>query len=304
MREGALLFIHALTPLHAGSGAALGHVDLPIQRERHTQWPIIPGSSLKGVLRQDLGQEGRRDDSGLSSDTVITLFGPERGQDARDHAGALSIGDARILAFPVRSLLGVFAWVTCPAALLRFRRDAGLAGLAPPPDDMDYAALKLGQALVAVDSPLLIEEGSLLLEDLEFNRKGDTGALLGWLAEQASADPQTVARLKRHLVVLADDDFSHFARHATEITARIGLDSSTKTVAKGALFYEEFLPAESLLYAMVLAVDSRRKDAADKAEGLLAAAAGALPELIQVGADETIGRGFCAPRLVRRGGGS
>src|SRR5437879_572508 len=36
---GALLGIHALTSLHPGSGTALGTVDLPIQRERHTHWP-------------------------------------------------------------------------------------------------------------------------------------------------------------------------------------------------------------------------------------------------------------------------
>ena len=51
MSESAVLFIHALTGLHPGSGTALGVVDLPVQRERHTQWPVIPGSSLKGILR-------------------------------------------------------------------------------------------------------------------------------------------------------------------------------------------------------------------------------------------------------------
>lgn len=47
----AMLFLHAQTSLHPGSGTALGVVDLPIQRERHTQWPLIPGSALKGILR-------------------------------------------------------------------------------------------------------------------------------------------------------------------------------------------------------------------------------------------------------------
>src|SRR5262249_9039713 len=46
-----LFFIHTLTGLQPGSGTALGVVDLPVQRERHTQWPLIPGSSLKGILR-------------------------------------------------------------------------------------------------------------------------------------------------------------------------------------------------------------------------------------------------------------
>ena len=50
-QRSSVLYIHALTSLHPGSGTALGVVDLPVQRERHTQWPTIPGSALKGVLR-------------------------------------------------------------------------------------------------------------------------------------------------------------------------------------------------------------------------------------------------------------
>ena len=69
MPEANLLFIHALTGVHPGGGTALGVVDLPVQRERHTQWPMIPGSSLKGVLRDTcrlaLGDD-RRDLSACS----------------------------------------------------------------------------------------------------------------------------------------------------------------------------------------------------------------------------------------------
>lgn len=53
MSDKTLLFVHALTGLHPGSGTALGVVDLPVQRERHTDWPLIPGSSLKGVMRAE-----------------------------------------------------------------------------------------------------------------------------------------------------------------------------------------------------------------------------------------------------------
>ena len=53
MPDKSLLFIHALTGLHPGGGTALGVVDLPVQRERHTHWPTIPGSSLKGVMRAE-----------------------------------------------------------------------------------------------------------------------------------------------------------------------------------------------------------------------------------------------------------
>jgi CRISPR-associated protein Cmr4 len=43
--------LKVLTPLHIGAGQGLGHVDLPIVREAHTNFPYIPGTSLKGALR-------------------------------------------------------------------------------------------------------------------------------------------------------------------------------------------------------------------------------------------------------------
>ena len=65
MPHNALLYLHAITSLHPGSGTALGVVDLPIQRERHTGWPVIPASSIKGVFRdacrrKDADRERRR----------------------------------------------------------------------------------------------------------------------------------------------------------------------------------------------------------------------------------------------------
>src|SRR5206468_12495768 len=48
---GGLLGLYAQTSLHPGAGTALGTVDLPVQRERHTHWPTIAASALKGILR-------------------------------------------------------------------------------------------------------------------------------------------------------------------------------------------------------------------------------------------------------------
>ena len=53
-KKSDLLFFEVKTPLHAGSGNDLGVIDLPIQRERHTEYPKIEGSSLKGALREAL----------------------------------------------------------------------------------------------------------------------------------------------------------------------------------------------------------------------------------------------------------
>ncbi len=97
--------------------------------------------------------------------------------------------------------------------------------------------------------------------------------------------------------MLHDDDFTHFVRHATEVVARIGLDYERKTVKDGALFYQEFLPPETLFYAVVLASPSRREGDAKDAGAMLAALAERVPAVLQIGGDETIGKGLCAVRL-------
>ena len=304
---GGLLGIHALTALHPGSGTALGTVDLPVQRERHTGWPTIAGSALKGILRDACRElhkgSGTRTEAD-ALDAVTQLFGPPTANNDA-HAGALSITDARLLAYPVRSLKGVFAWVSCPAVLCRAARDADLVGDktpdAPP-------AVSQGQVLAVKDSPCLIDGTKLLLEEFPFTREttGDSSAWAKWIADSLlpSGDHYTATRERflKCFAVLADDDFTHFVKYATEVTARIGLNYDTKTVKDGALFYQEFLPTESLFYAVALVNESRSKQKATAAD-LLPTFAAILTKspVLQIGGDETTGKGFCSVRLTTGG---
>ena len=289
MPESTLMFIHALTGLHPGSGVALGVVDLPVQRERHTGWPIVPGSSLKGVMRaESVRRAGRTDEDTLAA------FGPEP-TDASDHAGAVSFSDARILAFPVRSLTGVFAWVTCPAVLVRLERDLGIGGGGglpgfPSPDR---------DAVACTDaSPLLASDDRVMLEEFEFTRDGDAADIADWIASRAVRDEGTSDRLRSHLAVLHDDDFTHFARNATEVAARVGLDYGLKTVREGALFYEEYLPPETLFHALVTAGESRRPTRRASAEDTMRWLRGHAPSVLRIGGGETVGKGLCAVRFA------
>ena len=256
---------------------------------------MIPGSSLKGVLRDACRQTLGESDE----DLLHAAFGPET-NNASDFAGALSFTDARLLAFPVRSLRGVFAWTTCRAVLARFRRDVKLLtgyGDAPP----EPPEVLRGSALCPHETDLLIDGGDgerLLLEEFEFQRSAHDGGFAEWLASQVVADTATAARLSRNLVVLNDDDFTHFARHATEVVARIGLDYQTKTALGKALFYEEFLPPETLFYSVVLATNSRSKKADRDAAGMLDLLRQNAPKVLQIGADQTIGKGLCAVRII------
>jgi CRISPR-associated protein Cmr4 len=332
--RGGLLGLYAQTAVHPGAGTALGSVDLPVQRERHTHWPNAAGSALKGILRDacrerlvrvkslrdeppdpaDPNKKPRtRRDLANEEQELTDVFGPPTGA-ASEAAGALSVTDARLLAFPVRSLKGVFAWVSCPMALDRLHRDADLVGLTVP-----WAVPKVEgtEALVSASGCNCLLGTTLVLEEFEFTKaaKGDAAECARWVAAnllpaagkngQATAYARTVERFPAQLVILADDWFTHFARHATEVVARVGLDPNTKTVKQGALFYQEFLPAETLLYAVVLANPARARSAggADKgAEAILTALTGALPPVLQVGGDETTGKGYCATRFAGAGG--
>ena len=51
-KQAKPLFLIVETPLHAGSGTDLGIVDLPIQREKHTDYPKVEASGLKGAIRE------------------------------------------------------------------------------------------------------------------------------------------------------------------------------------------------------------------------------------------------------------
>jgi CRISPR-associated protein Cmr4 len=321
--SGALLSLHAQTALHPGAGTALGTVDLPVQRERHTQWPTIAGSALKGILRDacreniairpDLDQLARFDDepdkpaerkgkAREKADATLELnelFGPPTAG-SHEFGGALSITDARLLAFPVRSLKGVFAWVSCPAVLQRLERDAVLAGKTLEGTIPDVAN---EQVVVPEGCPCLVSE-HIILEEFEFKRSpANCGKLAEWITLNLFPDTPSYAatrtRFQKHFLLLSDDDFTHFAKHATEVAARIGLDYETKTVKTGALFYQEFLPAETLFYAVVLANSARSRNGKGKdGTAILKTLEQHVPSVLQVGGDETTGKGLCAVRLT------
>lgn len=297
----AMLFISVETPLHAGTGRGLGAVDLPIQRERVTEYPTVQASSLKGTLRAVTAPNGRV--AGLTAEEHRAIFGPETGN-ASDHAGALSVGDARLLLFPVRSLAGVFAWTTSADALARFRRAAALAGLNPGWQEL--LAPGDGTALVADDT--LVAGGSVVLEEFSYTpdrSHAETIRSIGtWLADNAL--PETAEytywreALPRKLCILPENDFRDFVLHGTEVQTHVRLDPGTKTVATGALWTAESLPVDTLLYAPLLATPSRAKNGVHlDASTVIGRLAGLGLQRLQLGGDETTGQGIVALRFTR-----
>jgi CRISPR-associated protein Cmr4 len=333
MPNSSLMFLHALTSLHPGAGTALGTVDLPVQRERHTGWPVIPGSSLKGVLRdacrEVVAQESLKAKQknepyewkewtealkkADKDSQVVCAFGGAVGEvDSNSPMGALSICDARILLFPVRSLCGLFAWVTCPAALKRFARDLEIGGI--------KGKFKLPQlnlpnetsAIVPQDSCVLMNGNRVVLEEYDFTatKAPDLTPVTSFLSECIGG----LDNLPGRLVVLRDDFFTYFVRNATEVSARIALEYSTKTVREGALFYQEMLPPETVFYSLVhvgiprgLADDAKTGPACADALTVIKflrtnTANNGKP--LQIGGDSTTGKGLCAVHFYPSNGGN
>lgn len=296
-------FMICETPLHAGSGSDLGVIDLPIQRERHTGFPKIEASGIKGCIRDSferlskikLNDQTITDDKDKKS-IVDLVFGPENGE---EHAGALGFTDARTLLFPVKSMKGVFAWVTCPKVLARFKNDLKLCGI-----DLDFQVPQAGS--IARDSSLFVKENKIVLEEYTFEiiHKDDDNCtkLAEWMAKnimpRSGEYEYSQKKIKKDLVVLSDDDFRDFVNLSTEVVTRTRIDSEKGTVVKGALFTEEYLPAETLLYSLALAspifseVKEHKELFAEEEKSVMEFFLNNKPKVIQLGGNATIGKGI------------
>lgn len=292
----SMLFLYAETPLHAGSGRALGTVDLPIQRERVTDYPIIQASGIKGRLRAEMKTTDKL------GDDLTTLFGPET-PNASEHAGALSFGDARLLLFSVRSLAGVFAWITSIDVLARFIRELALTGVPAPfdlPKDQNGTLLhpQPTQAWVSGKRNVIEKQNKIVLEEFAFEVEDrDIKRIAAELVKALPDGPEYAywkQALTDGLCILHEDAFRDFVKYATEVQTHIKLNPDTKTVESGALWTAESLPVDSLLYTPILAVKSRRKDNKMQDSDIMKKLIEALPARINFGGDETTGQGFVA----------
>lgn len=293
------LILHCQTPLHAGTGSDLGYIDLPIQREKHTGFPKVEASSLKGALREVF-------EKNQTKETVKLAFGPDT--NGAEHAAALGFTDARLLLFPVKSLKGIFAWVTCPRVLEKFDDElktvCGLSGLSstiPTIEDND-------NVLVASESNCIIKTSKVVLEDYVFTVGADDIKAFGDELETLLG----ITNLTNQLAIVSNDTFTDLVKLHTEIIARIKIDN--KTGVTDNLFNEEFLPAESVLYSMVLAspIFQKKGDKGFFEEGekekdyeklLTYFQAGIDNKIFQLGGDATLGKGIIKPTLITKKNG-
>ncbi len=293
----AAMFLYCVSPVHMGTGQAIGVIDNPIQRERHTEHPCFAGSGIKGAVRHSFELLGG------NKDLLPKLFGPDAGSSSL-HAGAVSFGDAQLVALPVRSLKQGFVWATCAHALWRARRLLELVRV--PADWQIPGPPQEGKCLVA--NPQLLYDNKLHLEGFEYEAATDEAlkTIGADLARKALPEDQGYAyfrqKLGTDLVLLSDTDFGFFAQHATLVEPHVRINPTTGTADEGGLFYTENLPPESILIAPVLASqtrDGRKGDEWLDAEAVMVKIKNVVDgKLLQIGGDATTGRGLVVARIV------
>ena len=282
-----IFHLHALSALHVGTGQGVGVVDLPIARAKATNLPLVPGSALKGVLRDEAAQQWK-----LDGQQIKSLFGPDNTVED-SHAGALALGDAHLLLLPIRSFAGTVAYATCPFILRRYARDHNT-------DIPVVGLVKSETAAVTNNSMLYVDkaETKLALEDLDLsaNTVESVDQWADYIAAQLYPDGVSQAedwrkQMTQRFVILPDDIFSFLADTATEVRIRIRLDRQTRMVQNGALWSEENLPAEAVLWGVMGIGAARDKSGASEEE--MAKLVRNQELALQIGGKHTVGRGLC-----------
>jgi CRISPR-associated protein Cmr4 len=257
----------AIDPIHVGTGGArLGRVDNTIVRDPVTRIPMIPGSSLAGVMRAytamklEAEQPGRKingkdkpyypDCAGLGQPArdgagghcgqancpVCTVFGFAKGVGSSGgFAGLAAFSDMQVLLFPVASQLGP-QWITCPMAL----RQTGI-------DEFS----KLGDL---PDQQVVYREAdeASVLQSLN----------LGWLFMPVKTDWQQMGDVVQkientlgvpgyiisRLSVVSDKLFTYIVNSNLEVRTSVAIDPATGAAEEGALFTYEALPRGTVLF--------------------------------------------------------
>jgi CRISPR-associated protein Cmr4 len=306
-QETRIAFLYCVSPVHMGTGTAVGGlIDNPIQRERHTEYPMMAGSGIKGAIRHDYWAQGEANRNLLSR-----LFGPD--QSAAEHAGAVSFGDGQLLAFPVRCAKAGFVYATSPLLLARLNRSLALADI-----KVDWTIPSLESGYCRMRNPALLMDTKLALEAYELDGQLDAdnslGAIADWLAQYALPDTTDYdyfrEKLKTDLVLLSDDELHYFVVNSTVVEPHVKIDDVSGTADGGALFYTENLPPESLLFTVLMASQERYKRG-DSADNRLDASQimntlvngnenwqALQSRMVQFGGDATTGRGQIVCSIV------
>lgn len=297
-----LITIRTVSPLHIGAGQGTAAIDSPILRDAITQIPYIPATSLKGAIRGTYRDAAQPKNPHARQQTDC-LFGAlvehDRGTREAGDAGALMFGDARLLLFPVRSFAGIFAWVTSPLLINRFLQDLQERQESPNNLIQRCSELTRDQCWVPQQSMLFHKPDNVIIHDYHMVSINQQSAKsLQAIYEQLKKNLSTVMsaeELDQHICIVSDEILIRLVKTCTEVNAHIRIDPETGTVGEGALWYEESLPADTVLTSVVIGQIVAQGAKREQQKSLLHAflQTQATTQTIAMGGRLSVGAGLC-----------
>lgn len=265
----SLYIIEPISNLHVGSGKEnFGVVDNLIQRDVTTNLPSINASSLKGAMREHLKRK-------LPNESIVQLFGSDPvGANAK--SGSCRFFDAHLLAIPVRGERSPYYLATCPQVITDWQYQLEMLCV---PNAGDLIAdlkklLDVGQD-VALKIKTPDRDVDIRIEDLprRVSLRADNMIYAGSKRLKKLFREQDVLILSNKCFRELCDDF-----HLPIIARNHLVNGESKN-----LFYEQVLPRYSLLYFVTM----------ESVDGLDLSLN---EELVQIGANASVGNGFCKLR--------
>jgi CRISPR-associated protein Cmr4 len=269
MKDFRIGYLYSLAPIHCGGEGDLGNI-VEIAREAHTNFPYIPGSSLRGSLRNELLQYQGKEVSDR-------LFGRELSTTTQMGVHQVWFGDARLLWVPMRTLSvqgrDVFSWVSCHSLI----RDHGILSRQSKAIFPDYAVGSRAGTYTVADATVEVKKLSPeQAAALDFS--GDWCQDLG--------DP-TYQNWQENRIVLPDDDFQVLMEHSlwTQIRNKIDEQAGSAEV----FWTDVCIPRDTIFYyGWGYAVQQSNPVTADDSKVMNEVLNG----LIQVGGQANVGRGW------------
>ena len=267
--------IKTKTNLHVGSESInYDIVDKTVQRDSISNLPVINASSQKGALRYffEIKEE--------IEDVLIDIVFGKDGEDASQ--GYVKFLDSYLLFLPLRANNQPFYYATSKSSLLNYC------------DFYDYLGYDLSEARTLIENLKTVdciynELGDAYIEDIHCGKSTDNMVnILDLLGLDVDAT---------QVALLSENNFIDAVKHLPIIARNKIATNEAKT--NGNLWYEEMVPRESIFYTAMLDYTQYSNRLEKLAKNKIQTFYDTLnTNLVQIGANASIGFGLCSYSLV------
>ncbi|MEM2990501.1 MAG: type III-B CRISPR module RAMP protein Cmr4 [Halobacteria archaeon] len=282
-----MVLLRSVVPLHPGVGRGGEEVDLAIQRDG-LGFPIIYSSSIKGALKSMIWRLDQR--------KANLLLGPETEEEK--FASALSILDCFLLIMPVRSLVGIYAFLTTPLLLRRFYEIMDFAeavGIKNLKELKDSVRQVLKDSDGLKESTIVSSSDKLKVDALNGKLVINEELWLQPIEKDSVEDLESKLKIEKGRLVVVNDDsgLSAINRSILRVT-RVRIGRETKTVEGRGLWTEEHVPHDAFFYTVFFYSRSYNEalDSADKVRNEIRGLINEFGNYLIIGGHETVGRGI------------